>query len=196
LFDFSTFPTLETSRLTLREITPDDADAIFRMRSDAEVTKYNSVPTLVTTEQAHELIESMAKGYREKQELRWGITLKNDDAIIGMCGYNDWTRQDYRASIGYDLTRSYWGQGIMPEALRAIITFGFERMSLNRVEADTSAANTASIHVLQKLGFQQEGLLREQYFENGAFHDLMLFSLLHREFMDATWAAHSSTSSR
>ena len=197
MFDFTVFPVLETQRLILREIVSADAEAIFTLRSDAEVTKFNGVPTYVRIEQAHELIESMVKCYYDKRELRWGLTLKGDDRLIGMCGYNYWVRQDYRASIGYDLSRAFWGQGIMPEALRAIIEFGFERMALNRIEADASAENIASIRVLHKLGFQREGLQREQYFEYGEFHDLVLFSLLRSDYFGAnsTWVAQSSTSS-
>jgi ribosomal-protein-alanine N-acetyltransferase len=170
LFDFTVFPVLETQRLILREIVSADAEAIFTLRSDAEVTKFNGVPTYVRIEQAHELIESMVKCYYDKRELRWGLTLKGDDRLIG---------------------------GIMPEALRAIIEFGFERMALNRIEADASAENIASIRVLHKLGFQREGLQREQYFEYGEFHDLVLFSLLRGDYFGAnsTWVAQSSTSS-
>jgi ribosomal-protein-alanine N-acetyltransferase len=182
VFDFAVFPVLETQRLILREITSADAEAIFALRSDAEVTRYNGVPTYMRVEQAHELIESMAQCYRDRRELRWGVTLKGDDKVVGMCGYNYWVRQDYRASIGYDLERTCWGQGIMPEALRAIIQFGFERMALNRIEADASLENVASIRVLHKLGFQREGLQRQQYFENGEFHDLVLFSLLKSDY--------------
>ncbi len=197
LFDFAEFPILQTQSLILREIVPADAEAIFRVRGDYEVVQYNGGVPYNRVEQAHELIESIAKTYREKREIRWGITLKDSDTVIGMCGYNYWSRQDQRASIGYDLARAFWGQGIMPEALRAVIRFGIERMWLNRIEADASAENAASIRVLHKLGFQEEGVQREQYYENGAFHDLVLFSLLRRDYQhtDTSWAARSSTSS-
>lgn len=197
LFNFAEFPILQTERLILREIVRADAEAVFRIRSDYQVVQYNGGVPYTRIEQAHELIESMAKTYREKRELRWGITLKGDDTVIGMCGYNYWSRQDYRASIGYDLERAYWGQGIMPEALQAVVQFGIERMWLNRIEADASAENAASIRVLRKLGFQQEGIQREQYYENGAFHDLVLFSLLRRDYFhtETSWAARFSTSS-
>lgn len=182
LFDFTVFPQLETPRLILREIVPDDVDAIFRIRGDFEVTKYNTGAAYQRREQAADLIAAMAHAYREHVEVRWGITLKGDDTLIGMCGFNYWIRHDSRASIGYDLGRACWGQGIMTEAIRAVIAFGFERMNLNRIEADADARNPASARVLEKVGFVQEGLQREQFYEDGAYHDLRLFALLRRDY--------------
>lgn len=182
-FDFSYFPVLKTPRLLLREIMPEDAEAIFEIRRDYEVTRLNTGEPLQRVEQAAALIRSIRAGYAEQSELRWGITLKNrTDVVIGMCGYNYWVCRDFRACVGYDLARAYWGRGIMTEAMRAVIEFGFEEMELNRIEADASAENIASIRVLEKLGFQREGVEREQYYENGHFHDLILFALLKREY--------------
>ena len=101
-----------------------------------------------------------------------------------MCGFNYWVRHDRRASIGYDLARPYWGQGIMSEAVRAMVDFGFKRMDLNRIEADADERNPASARVLAKIGFRREGVQQEQFYENGEFHNLLLFSLLRREYVN------------
>lgn len=183
LFDFHEFPVLETPRLRLREITPADAQAIFAIRGDYEVTKYNGGANYVRLDQAAALIRGIADDYRDQRSIRWGITLRHEDnRVIGMCGYNYWIRQDFRASIGYDLARVYWGKGIMPEAIRAMLEFGFESMGLNRVEADASVDNARSVRVLEKLGFQREGVQREQFYEEGEFGDLVLFALLRRDY--------------
>jgi ribosomal-protein-alanine N-acetyltransferase len=183
LFDFSAFPTLETEHLILREIRADDAAGIFAIRGDFAVTRYNFGAAYETIDRAQKLIEAMQQAYQDQSELRWGITLKNgDDAVIGMCGFNYWDRTDRRASIGYDLAQVHWGRGIMPAALRAVLVFGFEHMDLNRIEADSSAENTASIRLLLKLGFTREGLQRDQYFDEGRFWDLALFGLLRRDY--------------
>lgn len=182
LFDFSTFPILESERLILREIVETDADAVFAIRGDYEVTKYNSGAAYVSRDQARNLIAGIRLDYEAGESIRWGITVKGDDTLVGMCGFNYWNRQDHRASIGYDLLRKRWGQGIMPETLRVILEFGFRHMNLNRIEADTSLHNLASVRVLEKLGFRQEGRQREQYFEDGQFHDLLLFALLKRDY--------------
>lgn len=182
-YDFSAFPTLETPRLLLRQLIADDDDAVFIIRSDIEVTRHNTGAPYTDIQQARSLISDIAWNYKDQSEIRWGITLKTDPTwVIGMCGYNYWIRRDQRVSIGYDLARAYWGNGIMTEALGAICRFGFEQMGLHRIEADVSADNPASARVLEKLGFKQEGRLREQYWEWGEFHDLLLYSLLRREF--------------
>jgi [ribosomal protein S5]-alanine N-acetyltransferase len=183
LFDFSAFPLLETPRLLLRELSIDDTQAVFRIRSDYQVTRYNTGPAYERLEQAQDLIEAIRTGYADGTELRWGITLKPNPMVIGMCGFNYWVRHDCRASIGYDLAWAYWGQGIMSEAVGKMVDFGFQRMNLNRIEADADERNPASARVLEKIGFQLEGVQQEQFYEDGAFHNLRLFSLLRREYL-------------
>jgi len=184
MFEFKDFPTLQTERLILREIVPGDADAVFRIRGDFEVTRYNVGAAYTRIEQAQGLIDGIHHDYVREQEIRWGITRKEDGSdapVIGMCGYNYWHRVDRRGSIGFDLARDYWRQGLMQETVETVLRFGFTEMDLNRIEAEASSDNEASIHLLEKLGFQREGLQREHYFEEGAFHDLALYSLLRRE---------------
>jgi ribosomal-protein-alanine N-acetyltransferase len=182
LFQFRTFPTLETARLTLREMHQSDAEAVFRIRGDYEVTRYNTGMAYTQMEQARTLIDNIRQAYHNESEIRWGITLKQgDDTVIGMVGFNYWSRKDSRASVGYDLARAYWGHGIMTEAVCAVVRFGFEHMALNRIEADADSRNVGSHRVLEKAGFKREGVLREQFYEDGAFYDLVLFSLLRKE---------------
>lgn len=181
MFNFETFPLLETPRLRLRQIIPSDAESVFAIRGDYEVTKYNSGAAYESIDQAQALIDSMTHYYEVELEIRWGITLKPHDTVIGMAGFNYWNQDNRRASIGFDLAQAYWRQGIMQEAIREILRFGFQAMELNRIEADASAENAASISLLKRLGFVQEGLQRDQYYEHGRYYDLVLFSLLRRD---------------
>lgn len=181
LFHFAAFPTLETERLRLREITPEDAPAIFAIRGDYAVTRLNIGPAYRFISEAERLIAAITEAYRNQTELRWGITYKPDDTVIGMCGFNYWDRHDRRASVGFDLARAYWRQGIMREALQVVLHFGFVQMGLNRIEADCSAENAASAGLLGACGFVQEGRQREQYYEDETYYDLLLFGLLRRE---------------
>jgi ribosomal-protein-alanine N-acetyltransferase len=180
-FDFGPFPVLESERLMLRRIIPADADDILRFKGDYAVTRYNGGQAYTDRQQALDLIDRLDAGYAERRSLAWGITLKPTDTVIGLVGFKSWHRSDYRADIGYDLAQAYWGRGLMPEAARAVLDFGFSEMALNRVEADANTANLASIRVLQKLGFRSEGVRPQQYYEDGAFHDLALFGLLRRD---------------
>lgn len=184
MFDFSSFPTLDTPNLILRELTPADAKAILRVRGDVRVTRLNSGQPMQTLEEAKEWIGKARKAFADHRRVEWGITLKSDPqaGVIGRINYNYWLRQDRRASIGYDLGYSYWGRGIMTEAVRAIVTFGFDQMNLNRIEADCDAENYGSMRVLEKVGFRREGVQEDQYFEWDKFHDLVLFALLRRDY--------------
>ena len=182
LFDFTTFPTLRTERLLLREMVATDAEDVFVFRSDPEVQKYNSEP-LQEIAQAAAFIEQIRQWYADQQEVIWGATLIGEDKVIGSFSLFDWQRYHNRAQIGYDLARRYWGQGIGSEAVRALLRFGFERMKLHRIEAYTIIDNHASVRMLQKLGFQLEGVRRQySWEEDGAYHGSGVFGLLRHEY--------------
>ena len=87
----------------------------------------------------------------------------------------------FKAEIGDDLGRDYWHQGYMSEALRAMLAYGFETLKLNRIEALVMPENEASATLLRRLGFSEEGVLREYAYFKGEYHDLRFFSLLRRE---------------
>ena len=183
MFDLQNFPLLHTKRLLLREITSEDTLAVFEFRSDPEVQRYNG-GVLIHLDQASELIAQLAARYRQMTMLEWGVTLQGgDDAVIGLFGYANWSQVHRRAEIGYCLRRDYWRQGISWEALRAIVAFGFHEMDLNRIHACPWAENFASVRLLEKLGFQREGVLRDEYWEDGAFHDEALYALLQHEYL-------------
>lgn len=176
-----TFPVLETPRLVLRELRADDADAIYALFSDPAVTRYHDLDTFTAAAQAHEFIARMRQRFANRAGIRWGIVREND-MVIGTGGFNRWNIHDRFAHLGYDLAQAAWGQGIMTEAIGAMIRFGFDGLDLNRIEAETMLDNVASMRVLAKCGFREEGVLRQRYFWKGAFHDMRMFSLLRREY--------------
>ena len=175
------FPVIETGRLVLRPLTGADLEFIYRHFSDPAVTRYMlDEEPLSDIDQAQELIDFYTPG-AGKNYNRWGIVLKADGSLIGTCGYHKWNRRSCRAEIGYDLSPASWGQGYMTEAARAVLHHGFGSMDLNRVEALVYPGNLASIRLLTRLGFRQEGVLRDYFYLGGRYHDHALFSLLRRE---------------
>lgn len=182
VYDFEYFPTLTTERLILRELRLDDAEAVFESWSDPEVQKYNA-PTMEKVDEARDLIDYLLKRSAEKRGLIWGITKKDDNWVMGMCGYNSWNRYHRRADIGYDLAQRHWGNSYGGEAVRAMLQFGFEKMNLNRVEAETIEDNFGSVKMLQKLGFKLEGIRRGYSWEDdGSFHNGAIYAILRDEF--------------
>jgi ribosomal-protein-alanine N-acetyltransferase len=181
----STFPVLETQRLMLREFQKSDALAVFDIFFRDIVTRYHNAETMQSVAQAERLVEVRASLFRRGLGIRWAIALRpQSDVVIGSCGYYGLNRAYRSVVLGYDLHPLHWRQGIMTEALTAIIDYGFSErfiFRLNRVEALTYVEHEASVGLLKKLGFQEEGTRREYGFWKGQFHDLRAFSLLRRD---------------
>jgi len=181
MFDYSKFPNISTGRLNLRCLAKKDTDDIFAIRSDYEVTKYNSGAAYTESKQALNLIERSISGFQNKSSVYWAITVHGSDTVVGQAGFNCWDQDNHSAEVGFDLRRDHWRQGIMTEALTAILSFGYVEMGLNRIGAQVSAYNDSSKALLSKLNFQHEGTQRDQYFEDNKYHDLDLFAVLKRE---------------
>ncbi|MEH1843236.1 MAG: GNAT family protein [Nostoc sp.] len=172
----SSFPQLETERLLLRETTLQDAEAIFAVFSDPRVTQFHNLDTFTSIEEAIALIVRRAKRFERGIGIRWGIARKQDNVMIGSCGFT-WNPQEQSAEIGYELANTFWRQGIMTEAVHTILQFGFEKMGLRFVVAQVMLDNIASKKLLEKLGFQSQGVLKQYGFFKGQFHDLEQFVL-------------------
>ncbi len=177
----SEFPVLETSRLRLREMTAADAAAVFRIFSDDDVTRFYDFDTFTTEQQAAELIARQRNRFDKGDALRWGITQRHSDEVIGTVGLVI-NSQNGLGGLGYDLARPYWRKGIMSETLSIVIRFAFRTVKVNRLQALVMPGNVASAALLDKLGFLEEGTLREYSFFKGRYQDLRCFSLLRREF--------------
>jgi ribosomal-protein-alanine N-acetyltransferase len=102
---------------------------------------------------------------------------------VGKCGFHSWYPDHRRAEIGYGFTdENYKGKGLMTEALKEMIKYGFEKMELNRVEAFVGPNNPASLKLIRSLGFTEEGQLREHYYKHPRLEDSICFSLLKKEY--------------
>jgi ribosomal-protein-alanine N-acetyltransferase len=174
------FPLLQTARLWLRRIVPGDAQALYTIFGDDLVTQYYDLGTMTDVAEAETMIQRLSARYRHGQAIRWGIARKQDGVLIGTCGYH-FQAAAFKAEIGYDLASAHWHQGYMSEALRTMLAYGFETLDLNRIEALVMLGNEASVTVLRRLGFREEGILREYAFVKDRFLDLRFFSLLRRE---------------
>lgn len=183
---FATFPVLETARLHLRAVQTDDVADLFRIRADERVMRYFGSPPITSMEEAAQQVHGFATAFQEQRGIRWAITRRGKDRLIGTCGYWRIIRPHFRAEIGYELAADQWGKGIMPEALGAVLTWGFTTMNLHSVEAQIDPANQGSRRVLEKCGFVQEGYFRENYYFEGQFTDTAVFSLLRSVWMERT----------
>ncbi|MBV8251463.1 MAG: GNAT family N-acetyltransferase [Chitinophaga sp.] len=174
-------PEIITGELTLRPIKDKDTAALFKLFSNDEVTRFMDIASFSNISEAAQIITLFRERQQEDEGFRMAITFTGRDELIGTCGFHKWSKVHYKAEIGYDLMPEYWGRGIMTTAIAALVAFGFKEMDLNRVEAFVDPVNTASAKLLQRIGFTQEGLLRDAFFEKGSFVDAHIYSLLKAE---------------
>jgi [ribosomal protein S5]-alanine N-acetyltransferase len=177
-------PTIETDRLLLRKITLNDANDMFEYASDPQVSEYTMWSTHSSIEDTKYFLKSLLKMYKRRELVDWGIVHKAENKFIGTCGFVEWRMTHSRAEIGYTLSRKYWGEGYMTEAVNAVIDFGFREMLLNKIQARCEVNNIASARVMEKAGMQLEGILRQQIFVKGRYWDLKTYSILKEEFFD------------
>jgi len=176
------FPILETERLILRQLRLDDTVDLYNYFSKDEVTEFYDLDSFSELKQAEDLIKIWKERFNNLQGFRWGITLKTEDQIIGTCGFHKWSMKHFKAEIGYELTPKYWRKGLMTEVLGSVISYGFEELELNRIEAVIHRDNISSRKLLEKSGLNEEGSLKDYFFEKKRFVDAVIFSILKKDY--------------
>ena len=155
--NFTPFPNLITDRLVLRQLSVNDENEIFKLRSDESVNKYLSRSKANSVEEARAFINKINTSIHNNESLYWGITLKESSALVGtICLWNI-SKENETAEIGYELIPDSQGKGIMQEALLKVIEFGFENMKLKTIEAHTHPDNDSSTKLLEKNNFKKIG---------------------------------------
>ena len=174
------FPEFITERLRLREMTLDDLDWYIEHFSLPEIVEGTAFPGPENRDEAmKEFQKYILDIWEQNTGLRWGIELKGKPDLIGSAGLYKWEAEPHRrAEIGYDLNPAYWGKGYMSEALEAVVEYGFEVMNLNRITLLALAYNDHSCRLARRLGFVEEGVMRENTFVDGRFVDDVFFALL------------------
>lgn len=180
-FSFTPFPVLETERLFLRRIDKGDAELIFKLRSDEENMKYVPRPIALTIDDALEHVAMIDAKLEANEGINWAITLKESPEFIGIIGHFRLRPEHFRSEIGYMLLPEFHGRGIVSEAVRHVVEFGFEEMKLHSIEAIIDPGNIASAKVLEKNNFVKEAHLKENEFYNGRFIDTVIYSILNPE---------------
>lgn len=189
---FPSFPILTTDRLVLREHLANDAPALYQMRSDDLVMQYVHRERPQAIEDIENLIALMNENYVQNKSLTWAISLKQaPDEMIGSIGYYRSNLENHRAEIGYMLSSRLWRQGLISEALTAVIDFGFEQIRLHSICAYIDPNNEASRQILLKHGFVKEAYHREDFYFNGKFMDTEIYGLLKGDRNGSVQAANS-----
>lgn len=175
---FCRLPTLLTPRLLLRPVRMSDAQDLFEYSRDPEVARHVLWDAHQSIHQTRGYIRFLLKQYRGGQPSSFVIELAQERKVIGTIGFM-WLQQENRsAEVGYSLSRAYWNRGLMTEALKAVLDFGFDTLRLNRIEAQHETANPASGRVMAHAGMRYEGRLRQRVYNKGRYVDVELYAIL------------------
>src|ERR1700743_1304317 len=157
--NFPPFTKLTTERLFLRELQPGDAEEIFQLRSDEEVSALIDRPIATSIDDARQFIDKIIAA----QAMMWVITLKDNPKLIGTIVYWNIVKEKDEAEGGYELLPQYHGKGIMQEALLKVIEFGFKTLGLKSIFAYPKAINEPSVKLLEKCGFVKKSEVDNGY---------------------------------
>lgn len=171
--------TIETSRLILRRFTMEDAQAMYdNWASDPEVTKFLTWPAHGSVEITQMVLSDWIKDYEKEDFYQWAIERKELGQPIGTISVVAHNDKAQIAHIGYALGRSWWRNGIMSEALQAVMDYLFEQVGVNRIESRHDPRNPNSGKVMVKCGMHYEGTLRQSDVNNQGICDACWYALL------------------
>lgn len=171
------FPIIDLDdQLILREQTLEDTEAFFRYYTDPAVGQYILATKPATLLEASKEVQYCRNLFYSKQGIYWTIAKKSDNEMIGAVGLY-MNNMHHRAEITYDLSQTYWRQGIMLKAIQAVVDYAFKHMKLVRIEAVTRSENIASMALLEKAGFTHEGTLCKYRYYNDRAWDIEMFAI-------------------
>ena len=178
----SPVPELHTPRARLREVRPEDAEALLDVYGHPEGVRFLGRP-VQTLEQVQTRIAKMREDVERGEAAFWVMTDPGADRALAYLGFFRWDVPHQTAELGYVLAPARWGQGLMREVLPMLVRHGFEVLGLHRMEARIDPGNVPSIRLVERLGFRPEGRLRDRTLnEDGTREDLLVFGLLRPEF--------------
>ncbi len=174
----SATPTLHTPRLVLRPVREDDVGDIYTIYSDKVALEHFAREPLPDMAAAREMFEKNLSFDEDKAAQFWAICLADSDRMIGTFTLFHISESNRRAEVGYILNREFWGNGYASEALKCIIDHCFNTLEFGRLEADVDPANTGSLRLLERNGFEREGYFRKRWFVRGEWFDSVMFGLI------------------
>ena len=149
----ATFPILTTERLTLRQLSIDDKQEVFDLRSDTEINRFLDRQLCKTTEDAENFINKVNDNIEKSITYYWAITLTDTKTLVGTICLFDFSSEKNSCEIGYELMTKFQGQGIMKEAAQIVIDYVFQTLKLKKILAFTHYENQSSTNLLLKSNF-------------------------------------------
>ena len=156
---------------------------MYEYARDPEVTKYLTWSYYEDERDALKFLAYALPRYKSGDYYDWAVVEKSTGKMIGTCGFTSFNLAANSAEVGYVLNRSRWGEELAPEALRAVLRFGFGYLGLHRIEAHYMVGNEKSLRVMQKVGMKFEGIHRDFIFVKGDYASVGVAAILRDEFV-------------
>jgi [ribosomal protein S5]-alanine N-acetyltransferase len=160
---FTPFPILTTQRLTLRQLTVNDDNEIFTLRTDSEISKYLNRQLCTTIDDARNFINKVNENVTNNNSLYWAITFSDKNILVGTICLFGFSDENNSCEIGYELLTNYQGQGIMQEAVKRVIDYAFNTLNVQKIEAFFHKDNQRSINLLEKFSFTNSNVIDKEY---------------------------------
>ncbi|MBR6594838.1 MAG: GNAT family N-acetyltransferase [Clostridia bacterium] len=181
---FRDLPVLQTDRLYLRKISPEDLFDMYEYASEDEVSRYLLWSPHLNIAETRGHIEFLQKQYRKGQATDWGVALKASNKLIGTCGFANVDLHNNKAEIGYVLSHRHRGKGYMREAVRRVLALGFGELGLNRIEARILEGNTRSERLAESVGMRLEGTLKQALLIKGKYKTFSYYAITAEDYYE------------
>ncbi len=179
---FSRLPELSTERLLLRMAVRRDAADIYSYAKDPLVAEHVLWDAHTHFSDSLAYVRYLRDQYRSGRPSSWVIVLRSTGRVIGTIGYTEWNSENEILEVGYSLSREYWNQGYMTEALAEVIRYSFTQLPVHRLEAMHETTNPASGRVMEKCGMVQEGMMRGRVWNKTHFSDVMMYGITREQY--------------
>ncbi|MBR3836557.1 MAG: GNAT family N-acetyltransferase [Clostridia bacterium] len=179
---FRDIPTLETPRLVLRKILPQDLEDMYDYSRDPETSKYLLWEPHTSREYTRTHIRYLQKEYQSASFFDWALIHKETGKMIGTCGFTEIYERKRCAEVGYVLSPRFHRMGLAPEALQRIMDYGFKVLGLKKLSGRFMEDNLASRKVLERLGYQEDTVKREYFYKRGKKQQILTYSITDKEY--------------
>lgn len=169
------FHGLEGTKIYFKHLSIDDAAQIHSFASNVDVARFIGWKLMKSLDETRKHVENMIGQEKAKTHLYATVVLRSTCKIIGTVMIFNFDHSANHAEIGYVFHQNYWGCGYATEAVAMMCNFSFNVLNLHKLHARVADANFASIRVLEKNGFELEGMLKDYYFIDDTYYSNLIF---------------------
>jgi ribosomal-protein-alanine N-acetyltransferase len=179
-FEKELISTLESERIHMRLMQKTDVDIVFEFNTSEDNLQYVVRKPFKSKEEALEKLGFFLEGNINQTAFWWVFTHKETKEKIGYGGLFHIDKDHKRAEIGYGILQAHWNKGYMSEIVKEMVHFGLHQLNLHKIYGVILEGNTASVQLLEKIGFKKEAHLKEHSFLRGKYVDETIYSLIHK----------------